>query len=290
MYDERRGLFEPLVRPEARSGRRRVTWAALAPLALPDLPEDIGRRLVEDHLLDDRAVLAARAAAVGAPHRAELLTRDDGPVDRRYWRGPTWINAAWLVWLGLTRLGYARTGGDARHPDLSAVLAAGTARVLRPIHGRRDGRGRLRVVLARDGDVRGRPASPPPPATSACPPELIDRRHVAAEPLLDRVRALLAAARTRRGRRRCGRSPRSEPRPPGAPTTVTGIRSRPTSEARSLQLSDPRRQVLVRHPVGHPLVAEREHAVEHARRRCRRPSPAGAASAPASASTRSARS
>jgi glycogen debranching enzyme len=25
---------------------------------------------------------------------------------RRYWRGPTWINAAWLLWLGLVRLGY----------------------------------------------------------------------------------------------------------------------------------------------------------------------------------------
>ena len=22
------------------------------------------------------------------------------------WRGPTWINAAWLLWLGLVRLGY----------------------------------------------------------------------------------------------------------------------------------------------------------------------------------------
>jgi glycogen debranching enzyme len=25
---------------------------------------------------------------------------------RRYWRGPTWVNAAWLLWLGLRRLGY----------------------------------------------------------------------------------------------------------------------------------------------------------------------------------------
>jgi glycogen debranching enzyme len=24
----------------------------------------------------------------------------------RYWRGATWINSAWLVWLGLVRLGY----------------------------------------------------------------------------------------------------------------------------------------------------------------------------------------
>jgi glycogen debranching enzyme len=32
---------------------------------------------------------------------------DSGPLrTRRYWRGPTWINAIWLVWLGLLRLGY----------------------------------------------------------------------------------------------------------------------------------------------------------------------------------------
>jgi glycogen debranching enzyme len=24
----------------------------------------------------------------------------------RYWRGPTWVNAAWMLWLGLKRLGY----------------------------------------------------------------------------------------------------------------------------------------------------------------------------------------
>src|SRR3546814_20790657 len=38
-------------------GDRRVrvsTWSALAPLALPDLPEEIARRLVEEHLLDQR--------------------------------------------------------------------------------------------------------------------------------------------------------------------------------------------------------------------------------------------
>ena len=25
---------------------------------------------------------------------------------RRYWRGPTWINSAWMLWMGLVRLGY----------------------------------------------------------------------------------------------------------------------------------------------------------------------------------------
>jgi glycogen debranching enzyme len=36
------------------------------------------------------------------------FTLDDSGMfgTRRYWRGPTWINSAWLVWLGLVRLGY----------------------------------------------------------------------------------------------------------------------------------------------------------------------------------------
>ena len=58
LYDDRRGLFHQLVR---RSHRRRterhrpVTWAALSPLALPDLPQEIGRRLVEQHLLNPKS-------------------------------------------------------------------------------------------------------------------------------------------------------------------------------------------------------------------------------------------
>ena len=51
LWDERRGLFLDEVQP---GGARPAvsTWAALSPLALPDLPEEIGRRLVEEHLLD----------------------------------------------------------------------------------------------------------------------------------------------------------------------------------------------------------------------------------------------
>ena len=44
------------------------------------------------------------------------------------------------------------------------------------------------------------------------------------------------------------------------------------------------------HAVGHPLVAEGDHAVEHLVAQRRPPAPAGAASAPASATTRSGRS
>jgi len=105
LWDERRGAFvdwaEPgQVRPEA------LTWDALAPLALPDLPEEIGRRLVEEHLLNEEEFLTPVAPpSVSASEPSYEPGGSRGPI-RRYWRGPTWVNSAWLVWLGLRRLGY----------------------------------------------------------------------------------------------------------------------------------------------------------------------------------------
>ncbi len=105
LWDEQRGLFLDEVRPGgARPGV--VTWAALAPLALPDLPEEIGRRLVEEHLLNREEFLTPIAPpSVSAAELSYEPNGGRGPI-RRYWRGPTWVNSAWLVWLGLRRLGY----------------------------------------------------------------------------------------------------------------------------------------------------------------------------------------
>jgi hypothetical protein len=105
LWDERRGLFVD----EAQPGGLRpepVTWASLAPLALPDLPEEIGRRLVEEHLLDSGEFLTPVAPpSVAASEPSYEPDGGHGPI-RRYWRGPTWINSAWMVWLGMRRLGY----------------------------------------------------------------------------------------------------------------------------------------------------------------------------------------
>jgi hypothetical protein len=105
LWDERLGLFLD----EAQPGGMRPaveTWAALAPLALPDLPESIGRRLCEEHLLDTgRFWLPVPPPSVSARERSFEPGRGHG-WKRRYWRGPTWINAAWMLWIGLIRLGY----------------------------------------------------------------------------------------------------------------------------------------------------------------------------------------
>jgi hypothetical protein len=135
-YDERAGVFWPLVRPGGQRSRA-LTWAALSPLALPDLPEAIGRRMVEEHLLDPSEFwLAVPPPSVAATDPAFSI-KDERFGVRRYWRGPTWVNAAWLVWLGLVRLGYAEQA-DALAARIGAAVAASG---LREYYDPRTGRG-----------------------------------------------------------------------------------------------------------------------------------------------------
>ena len=127
MYDEASGLFEPIAIPAPRR-RPTLTWATLAPLALPDLPEEIGRRLVEEQLLDPQRFWLPVPPSSVPPTESAFSTDDESFLwIRRYWRGPTWINAAWLVWLGLTRLGYRRHA-DALAGRITAAIRANRLR------------------------------------------------------------------------------------------------------------------------------------------------------------------
>jgi hypothetical protein len=100
--DDQRNARSPLA-PE----RRPFTWDTLAPLVLPDLPEEIGHRLVREHLLDPAKFWDAVPLASVALNDPAYSARDHYWGLRRYWRGPSWVNSAWLAWLGLQRLGYA---------------------------------------------------------------------------------------------------------------------------------------------------------------------------------------
>jgi hypothetical protein len=129
-------LFVLLVRRKPRSSPA-VTWSALAPLALPDLPDEIGRRLVEGHLLDgERFWLPVPPPSVSAADSSFSLD-DAGMLGlRRYWRGPTWINAAWLVWLGLVRLGYTEQAQELSARMSAAVSSEGLREYYNPYSGR----------------------------------------------------------------------------------------------------------------------------------------------------------
>ena len=136
LYDEESGLFWPLARP-APARQLPLTWTALAPLALPDLPERIGRRLVEEHLLDPAKFwLPVPVPSVAANEPS--FARDDTPVPglHRLWRGPTWVNAAWLIWIGLTRLGYDEAAEQLARSLAGVVRAKGLREYYDPYRGR----------------------------------------------------------------------------------------------------------------------------------------------------------
>lgn len=134
LWDERRGLFLDEVQPGA-SRLQTLTWASLAPLALPDLPETIGRRLVEEHLLNESEFLTPVAPpSVAIGERGYEPGGSHGPI-RRYWRGPAWINSAWLVWIGLRRLGYREEAGRLAKGVIGAVAREGLREYYDPRNG-----------------------------------------------------------------------------------------------------------------------------------------------------------
>ncbi|HEX2468866.1 MAG TPA: hypothetical protein VHJ54_11730 [Solirubrobacterales bacterium] len=134
LWDEERGLFLDEVQP---GGARPAisTWAALSPLALPDLPDEIGRRLVEEHLLDElRYWLPVPPSSVSAQEPTFEPNRGPG-WKRRYWRGPTWVNAAWLLWLGLVRTGYEAQANEMSERLGATVLRQGLREYYDPYTG-----------------------------------------------------------------------------------------------------------------------------------------------------------
>ena len=118
-------LLERLWDSEARCFRARdlregrlipvVTVAAFAPLLDPALPSMIVRHLV-DLLLSARFVGAAGYPVPTCDIQSEAFDRCD------YWRGPTWVNINWLLWLGALTHGLT---------VVSDLLSGSTLRLLR---------------------------------------------------------------------------------------------------------------------------------------------------------------
>ncbi len=130
------------------------TWAALSPLALPDLPEEIGRRLVEEHLLDPRRYwLTNPPPSVSAAEPTFEPNRGPG-WKLRYWRGPTWVNAAWMLWLGMRRLGYDAEAALMAERLTDLVLRHGLREYYDPQHRRGPRRARVRLDEPDHGDGR----------------------------------------------------------------------------------------------------------------------------------------
>jgi glycogen debranching enzyme len=159
--DERTGLFRDLAGRDERPVPV-STWSSLAPLALRELPVEVRRRLVEEHLLDERRYLAP----VGIPSVArEEPSFDPGFSLWRCWRGPSWVNTAWLLVPAMRELGYGEEADRVVDSLVGAVARDGFREYYNPLTGRglaaRDfGFSTLLVDLL---GVAGKEPSVPPP-------------------------------------------------------------------------------------------------------------------------------
>jgi glycogen debranching enzyme len=108
------------------------TWSSLAPLALPSLPEEIGRRIVEEQILDSRRF----ATPFGIPSVSlEEPSFRAGWHLFRCWRGPTWVNTGWLLIPAMRRLGYTQEAERILASYLELIARHGFREYYNPLNG-----------------------------------------------------------------------------------------------------------------------------------------------------------
>ena len=125
--------------------------AGLIPLVLVDCPEPIVARIMER--LEDET-------AFGAPFPIPSVARSDPmfsprPLGNLSRRGPTWVNANWLVARGLRRKGRADLRACIEDASLALVDRVRVSRVLQPAHRRRVRAPATTLVGPRPGHARG---------------------------------------------------------------------------------------------------------------------------------------
>jgi hypothetical protein len=112
LWDDQAGIFR-LMGPDGR--RVPVSaWQGLAPAALPDLPDDIRQRVVNQWLMRaDRFWPAHPVPSVSLDD--PTFMRGDGRIIPKYWRGPSWPFTPPFAVPALLRAG--------RHADAGVLVA-----------------------------------------------------------------------------------------------------------------------------------------------------------------------
>ena len=112
------------------------TWAGLAPLALPRLPVQILRRVVDEHLLNPQRFwlpypVPSTAATEPSfvPGATRYLWMD------RYWRGPTWLFSTWFILRGLIRLERDEAAAELVDRTAAVVQRSGFREYFNPLTG-----------------------------------------------------------------------------------------------------------------------------------------------------------
>jgi hypothetical protein len=158
LFDPKAGFFFA----EGPAGERLgvSTWAGLAPLAIEGLPDEIGHRLISEHLLDPRRFWLRYPVPSTAATERSFVAGDVSYLGiQRYWRGPTWLFSTWFVLRGLLRLGYDDEATHLVGRTMELIRRSGFREYFNPVTGEGMGARNFGVsamavecaALARDG-------------------------------------------------------------------------------------------------------------------------------------------
>lgn len=128
-WDEKAGAFWDL------SGLREdrvpvLTFAALFPLILPDLDARFARRLVEDHMLNEKEFWLPYPIPTVAANDPSF---DPGWKTNTTWRGPTWVNVNWYLYWGLREHGYADVARELARRTVAMLARGGIREFYNPL-------------------------------------------------------------------------------------------------------------------------------------------------------------
>ncbi|GAC1313116.1 MAG: trehalase family glycosidase [Chloroflexota bacterium] len=127
-WDEHTGVFWD-VDGNNQARARTLTVTSLLPLALDALDPIIARRLVENHLLNEREFwLPYPVPSVAATEPSF----DPDHIARTTWRGPTWLNTNWYLWSGLRKHGYADVATELARRTVTMLATSGIREFYNP--------------------------------------------------------------------------------------------------------------------------------------------------------------
>ncbi|HYV23437.1 MAG TPA: hypothetical protein VEN31_12375, partial [Candidatus Bathyarchaeia archaeon] len=132
-WDDERGVFWDLAGWDETPART-LTFSCLFPLILDDLDPRKAKRLVDEHLLNEKEFwLPYPIPSVAASERGF----DPGWRAKTTWRGPTWINVNWYLYWGLR----AHGRGDVASHIVERTIAMIDRSGIREFYGPRTGEG-----------------------------------------------------------------------------------------------------------------------------------------------------
>jgi glycogen debranching enzyme len=130
-WDERSGVFWDLYGyEEARA--HTLTFTSLFPLIIDSLDRHMVRRLVEEHLLNEREFWLPYPVPSVAASEPSF---DPEYLSRAMWRGPTWLNPNYYLYWGLRAHGYRDVATELAKRTVQMVGKSGLREFFNPYTG-----------------------------------------------------------------------------------------------------------------------------------------------------------